>query len=58
MREFDDMLQSLPTAYRRDAWVIALLGAVQYVYRYLLVREVHGMTINELQSHLIRDFAF
>ena len=31
MREFDDMLQSLPTAYRRDAWVMALLGAVQTV---------------------------
>ena len=31
MREFDDMLQSLPTAYRRDAWVQALLGAVQAV---------------------------
>lgn len=31
MREFDDMLQSLPVAYRRDAWVIALLGAVQAV---------------------------
>ena len=31
MREFDDMLQSLPTAYRRDAWLIALLGAVQAV---------------------------
>ena len=30
----------------------------EYLYRYLLVREVHGMTINELQSHLIRDFAF
>lgn len=25
------MLQSLPVAYRRDAWVIALLGAVQAV---------------------------
>ena len=25
------MLQSLPTAYRRDAWVVALLGAVQAV---------------------------
>lgn len=25
------MLQSLPTAYRRDAWVMALLGAVQAV---------------------------
>lgn len=31
MREYDDMLQSLPVAYRRDAWVIALLGAVQAV---------------------------
>lgn len=31
MRELDDMLQSLPTAYRRDAWVMALLGAVQAV---------------------------
>ena len=31
MREFDDMLQSLPTAYRRDAWVQALLGAMQAV---------------------------
>lgn len=31
MREFDDMLQSLPVAYRRDAWVVALLGAVQDV---------------------------
>ena len=29
--EYDDMLQSLPTAYRRDAWVIALLGAIQSV---------------------------
>ena len=30
----------------------------EYLYRYLLVREVHGMTIDELQGHLIRDFAF
>lgn len=29
MYEHDDMLQSLPVAYRRDAWVIALLGTVQ-----------------------------
>ena len=29
MRTYDDMLQSLPVAYRRDAWVVALLGAVQ-----------------------------
>ena len=27
--EFDDMLQSLPTAYRTDQWVIDLLGAVE-----------------------------
>lgn len=32
--------------------------AVQYLYRYLLVREVHGMTINDLQSHTLHDFAF
>lgn len=30
----------------------------EYLYRYLLVREVHGMTINELQSHTLHDFAF
>ena len=28
-REWDDMLQSLPTAYRTDQWVIDLLGAVE-----------------------------
>lgn len=27
--EWDDMLQSLPTAYRTDQWVIDLLGAVE-----------------------------
>ena len=26
--EWDDMLASLPAAYRKDAWVIALLGAI------------------------------
>lgn len=26
--EFDNMLRSLPAAYRTDAWVGALLGAV------------------------------
>lgn len=26
--EYDDMLQSLPVAYRRDAWVAALLSAL------------------------------
>ena len=30
----------------------------EYLYRYLLVREVHSMTINELQSHTLHDFAF
>lgn len=30
----------------------------EYLYRYLLVREVHGMTIDELQSHTLHDFAF
>ena len=29
--EYDDMLRSLPTAYRRDAWVQALLNAIQSV---------------------------
>ena len=32
--------------------------AVQYFYRYLLVREVHGMKIGELQAHKMHDFAF
>lgn len=26
--EWDNMLSSLPTAYRKDAWVIALLSAI------------------------------
>ena len=26
--EWDNMLASLPTAYRKDAWVIALLSAI------------------------------
>ena len=30
----------------------------EYRYRYLLVREVHGMTVRELQGHKISDFAF
>lgn len=29
MTEFDDMLRSLPTAYRKDQWVRDLLGAIQ-----------------------------
>lgn len=32
--------------------------AVSYLYRYLLVREVDGMTLDELQGHEMRDFAF
>lgn len=30
----------------------------EYLYRYLLVREVHGMGIDALQAHQIRDFVF
>ena len=32
--------------------------AVIYLYRYLLVREVDGMTLDELQGHTMHDFAF
>ena len=32
--------------------------AVGYLYRYLLVREVDGMTLDELQGHTMHDFAF
>lgn len=32
--------------------------AVSYLYRYLLVREVDGMMLDELQGHTIHDFAF
>lgn len=32
--------------------------AYEYLYRYLLVREVHGMVIDTLQSHTISEFAF
>lgn len=31
---------------------------VSYLYRYLLVREVDGMTLDELQGHTMHDFAF
>ncbi|HIY53025.1 MAG TPA: YmfQ family protein [Candidatus Agathobaculum merdavium] len=54
----------VPTAQALAALQAAVLEvipahlAVQYLYRYLLVREVHGMTINELQSHTLHDFAF
>ena len=30
----------------------------EYLYRYLLVREVDAMTVSELQSHTIDEFAF
>ena len=30
----------------------------EYIFRYLLVREVSAMTVNELQSHTISEFAF
>lgn len=32
--------------------------ATEYLYRYLLVREVDGMTLDELQGHTMHDFAF
>ena len=32
--------------------------AVKYLYRYLLVREVSAMTVSELQTHTIDEFAF
>lgn len=32
--------------------------ATEYLYRYLLVREVDGMTLDELQGHPMHDFAF
>ena len=31
---------------------------VSYLYRYLLVREVSAMTVDELQGHTMHDFAF
>ena len=32
--------------------------AASYLYRYLLVREVDGMTLDELQGRTMHDFAF
>ena len=32
--------------------------AVSYLYRYLLVREVSAMTVDELQGHTMHEFAF
>lgn len=32
--------------------------ASKYLWRWILVREVSAMTVDELQSHHISDFAF
>lgn len=50
-----DALAALKTAVQE---VIPAHLAVAYLYRYLLVREVHGMVIDTLQSHTISEFAF
>ena len=50
-----DALAALQSAVQE---VIPAHLAVAYLYRYLLVREVHGMVIDTLQSHTISEFAF
>ena len=50
-----DALAALQSAVQE---VIPAHLAVKYLYRYLLVREVHGMVIDTLQSHTISEFAF
>ena len=50
-----DALAALKTAVQE---VIPAHLAVAYLYRYLLVREVHGMVISTLQTHTIDEFAF
>ena len=50
-----DALAALKAAVQE---VIPAHLAVAYLYRYLLVREVHGMVIDTLQSHTISEFAF
>ena len=50
-----DALAALQSAVQE---VIPAHLAVQYLYRYLLVREVHGMVISTLQTHTIDEFAF
>lgn len=50
-----DALAALKAAVQE---VIPAHLAVAYLYRYLLVREVHGMVIDTLQSHTIDEFAF
>lgn len=54
----------VPTAQALTALQAAVLEvipahlAVTYLYRYLLVREVSAMTVSELQTHTIDEFAF
>ena len=50
-----DALAALQSAVQE---VIPAHLAVKYLYRYLLVREVHGMVIDTLQTHTIDEFAF
>ena len=50
-----DALAALQSAVQE---VIPAHLAVQYLYRYLLVREVSAMTVSELQTHTISEFAF
>lgn len=50
-----DALSALKAAVQE---VIPAHLAVAYLYRYLLVREVHGMVIDTLQTHTIDEFAF
>lgn len=50
-----DALAALKDAVQE---VIPAHLAVQYLYRYLLVREVSAMTVSELQTHTIDEFAF
>lgn len=50
-----DALAALQSAVQE---VIPAHLAVTYLYRYLLVREVHGMVIDTLQTHTIDEFAF
>lgn len=50
-----DALAALQSAVQE---VIPAHLAVAYLYRYLLVREVHGMVIDTLQTHTIDEFAF
>ena len=50
-----DALAALKAAVQE---VIPAHLAVKYLYRYLLVREVSAMTVSELQTHTIDEFAF